>query len=76
MLAEGGRLGTVLPLSVRQQAAELLPGFDLEFTESIHNAFEGTSISVVILKAAKPGAVRKIVPAAPAQPVTRDLFAA
>ncbi|MFB8831929.1 hypothetical protein ACE0DR_27655 [Azotobacter sp. CWF10] len=43
----------MLPLSARQQAAELLPGFDLEFSTPIDNAFAGTSISVLLLKATK-----------------------
>lgn len=53
LVEAGGRLGAVLPLSARQQAAELLPGFDLEFSTPIDNAFAGTSISVLLLKATK-----------------------
>lgn len=53
LVEAGGRLGAVLPLSARQQAAELLPGFDLEFSEPIDNAFAGASISVLLLKATK-----------------------
>ncbi|TKD44944.1 DUF4942 domain-containing protein [Azotobacter chroococcum] len=53
LVEAGGRLGAVLPLSARQQAAELLPGFDLEFSAPIDNAFAGTSISVLLLKATK-----------------------
>ncbi|SIQ98978.1 DUF4942 domain-containing protein [Aquipseudomonas alcaligenes] len=53
LVAERGRIGAVLPLSARRQAAELLPGFDLEFSEPIDNAFTGTSISVLLVKAIK-----------------------
>lgn len=53
LVAEGGRIGAVLPLSARRKAADLLPGFDLEFSEPISNAFSGTSISVILLKAVK-----------------------
>lgn len=49
----GGRLGAVLPTSARRAAVDLLPGFKLEFSESIDNAFDGTSISVILLKATK-----------------------
>ncbi|MOA68445.1 hypothetical protein D3C78_1960690 [compost metagenome] len=53
LVESGGRLGAVLPLSAKRKAAELLPGFDLEFSEPIDNAFSGTSISVVLLKAVR-----------------------
>ncbi|MDX1297843.1 MAG: restriction endonuclease subunit M, partial [Pseudomonas sp.] len=53
LVADGGRIGAVLPLSARSKAADLLPGFDLEFSEPISNAFSGTSISVILLKAVK-----------------------
>ncbi|WP_137887648.1 DUF4942 domain-containing protein [Pseudomonas sp. 2FE] len=49
----GGRIGAVLPMSARSQAVDLLPGFDLEFSEPIENAFSGTTISVLLLKATK-----------------------
>lgn len=49
----GGRLGAILPMSARQQAAELLPGFDLEFSTPVDNAFDGTSISVLMLRAVR-----------------------
>jgi hypothetical protein len=35
----------VLPTSARRLAADLLPGFKLEFSEAIDNAFDGTSIA-------------------------------
>ncbi|HFK2054362.1 TPA: hypothetical protein ACGXEA_005223 [Pseudomonas aeruginosa] len=53
LLADKGRIGAVLPMSAKRAAAELLPGFDLEFSEPIDNAFAGTTISVVLLKAIK-----------------------
>lgn len=53
LVAEHGRIGAVLPLSARRQAADLLPGFELEFSAPIDNAFSGTSISVLLLKATK-----------------------
>ena len=53
LLKEDGRLGAVLPLSARNQAIDLLPGFELEFSQPIDNAFAGTSISVVLLKATR-----------------------
>lgn len=62
-IKETGRIGAVLPLSARKQAIDLLPGFDLEFSQPIDNAFAGTSISVVLLKA-----TRKAASKAPAQP--------
>ncbi len=53
LVADGGRIGAVLPMSARKHAVDLLPGFDLEFSEPIDNAFSGTSISVLLLKATK-----------------------
>lgn len=53
LVEDGGRLGAVLPLSAKQKAAQLLPQFDLEFSEPIDNAFSGTSISVLLLKATR-----------------------
>lgn len=53
LVEAGGRLGAVLPLSAKRKAEELLSGFDLEFSEPIDNAFAGTSISVVLLKAVR-----------------------
>lgn len=49
----GGRLGAILPLSARHRAAELLPGFELEFSAPVDNAFAGTSISVQMLRAVR-----------------------
>ena len=53
LLEDGGRIGAVLPMSARRHAVDLLPAFDLEFSEPIENAFSGTSISVLLLKATK-----------------------
>ena len=53
LIETGGRLGAVLPTSARRLAADLLPGFKLEFSEAIDNAFDGTSISVLLLKATR-----------------------
>ena len=53
LVADAGRIGAVLPLTARKHAVDLLPGFDLEFSEPIDNAFSGTSISVLLLKATK-----------------------
>lgn len=53
MVSPGGRIGAVLPLSARNQAYDLLPEYDLEFSAPFDNAFEGTSISVVLLIAVK-----------------------
>lgn len=49
----GGRLGAILPLSARRQAADLLPGFDLEFSQPVDNAFAGTTISVLMVRAVR-----------------------
>ena len=53
LVEDGGRIGAVLPMTARKHAVDLLPGFDLEFSEPIDNAFSGTSISVLLLKATK-----------------------
>lgn len=53
LLKPQGRIGAVLPMSARSRAHDLLPGFDLEFSAPIDNAFSGTSISVVLLKATR-----------------------
>lgn len=55
LVAGGGKLGAVLPTSAVRQAADLLPGFEISFSEPIERAFAGTSISVVLLKAVKCG---------------------
>ncbi|MDY1103329.1 DUF4942 domain-containing protein [Pseudomonas aeruginosa] len=53
LIEPGGRLGAILPTCARRLAADLLPGFKLEFSEAIDNAFDGTSISVLLLKATR-----------------------
>lgn len=57
LVDDGGRLCAVLPMSARSKAHDLLPGFTLEFSAPIDNAFEGTSISVLILKATRNATV-------------------
>lgn len=51
MVIAGGCLVAILPDSARKSAN--LPGFDLSFSRTFSNEFQGTSISVVILKATK-----------------------
>ncbi len=53
LIAPLGRVVAVLPASAINQAEKVLPGFDLEFSETITNAFAGTSVSVVLLKATR-----------------------
>ncbi|WP_178114865.1 DUF4942 domain-containing protein [Pseudomonas saliphila] len=52
-LCIGGRLVAVLPTTARAKAYDLLPGFELEFSSTIDNAFDGTGISVVLMKATR-----------------------
>lgn len=51
LLTEGGQVTAVLPASARNK--DMLPGFDLEWSLVIDNAFAGTTVSVVILVARK-----------------------
>lgn len=51
LVKHGGVLVAVLPGSARNK--ELLPGWTHEWSELIDNAFDGTSVSVVILKATR-----------------------
>lgn len=53
LVAPNGRIMAVLPASAVNRAQELLPGFDLTFSQPISDAFDGTSITVVLLKAVK-----------------------
>lgn len=53
LVSHNGRLMAVLPSSAVNRAQELLPGFDLTFSQPISDAFDGTSITVVLLKAVK-----------------------
>lgn len=46
MVKPGGRLVAILPASMRGKDA--LPGWALEWSDVIHNEFEGTGVSVVI----------------------------
>lgn len=51
LLTDGGQVTAVLPNSAKNQ--DMLPGFDLEWSPVIENAFAGTTVSVVILVARK-----------------------
>lgn len=51
LLAHDGRLAAILPASMRGKA--VLPGYKVEWSEAIDNAFAGTSASVVICVATK-----------------------
>ena len=51
LLTDGGQVTAVLPNSAKIQ--DMLPGFDLEWSPVIENAFAGTTVSVVILVARK-----------------------
>ena len=53
LIAPKGRVVAVLPTTAKSQADKILPGFELEFSEPIANAFEGTTITVVLLKATR-----------------------
>ncbi|MFC3946453.1 hypothetical protein [Serratia entomophila] len=47
----GSRLVAILPVGMKGK--DILPGWDIEWSEEISNEFAGTSISVVILMAEK-----------------------
>lgn len=49
LVAHGGRLVAILPSGARSQVA--LAGFECEFSSPIDNAFEGASVSVIVLVA-------------------------
>lgn len=51
LVADGGRLVAVLPASLADNLT--LPGFGLTWSEPIHGAFAGASVSVVVLTAAR-----------------------
>jgi len=51
LLKVGGQVTAVLPTSAKNK--DMLPGFDLEWSRVIENAFAGTTVSVVILVARK-----------------------
>lgn len=53
MLAPGGRLVAVLPVGAKR-AADLLPGFVLEFGRTFDRAFPGVSQDVVLLAVDRP----------------------
>lgn len=52
-VAPRGRLVAVLPMSAKSKLDELLPGFDVTVVGQVDNAFAGTSISVVLIRAVK-----------------------
>lgn len=52
LVKRGGVLVAVLPSSAKNKV--ILEGWDHEWSEVIENAFDGTSVSVVILKAMRP----------------------
>ncbi|WP_157946059.1 DUF4942 domain-containing protein [Vibrio gangliei] len=51
LLKAGGRLSAILPVSARNY--KLPDGFDYEYSSDRNNQFDGTSVSVVILKATR-----------------------
>jgi len=51
LLKAGGQVTAVLPAGAKNK--DMLPGFDLEWSRVIENAFAGTTVSVVILVARK-----------------------
>lgn len=51
LLTAGGQVTAVLPASAKNK--DMLPGFELEWSRVIENAFAGTTVSVVILVARK-----------------------
>jgi len=51
LMKSKGQVTAVLPTSAKNK--DLLPGFDLEWSPTIENAFAGTTVSVVILTAKK-----------------------
>lgn len=56
VLKPGGRLVAILPASAKHK--ELLPGFHHEWHGTFDNLFSGTTVSVVVLVADKPGAAQ------------------
>lgn len=52
MLADGGRLVAILPVSAKSK--DVLPGWSCEWSKVFENEFAGTSVDVVILVATRP----------------------
>ncbi len=57
LVQKGGRLVAILPSGARNR--DILPGWDLSWTQVYDNEFGGTSVSVVILKADRKADNRK-----------------
>lgn len=57
LVQKGGRLVAILPSVARNK--DILPGWDLSWTQVYDNEFGGTSVSVVILKADRKADNRK-----------------
>lgn len=56
-MKKGGRLVAILPSGMRNK--DILPGWDVSWTQVFDNEFGGTSVSVVILKADRKADNRK-----------------
>lgn len=54
LLVPGGRLAAIVPASFRGK--DVLPGYELEWSQVIDNEFAGTSVSVVMLAATRSSA--------------------
>lgn len=57
LVQKGGRLVAILPSGARNK--DILPGWDLEWSQVYDNEFDGASVSVVILKADRKADNRK-----------------
>lgn len=57
LVKKGGRLVAILPSGMRNK--DILPGWDVSWTQVFDNEFGGTSVSVVILKADRKADNRK-----------------
>lgn len=57
LVQKGGRLVAILPSGMRNK--DILPGWDVSWTQVFDNEFGGTSVSVVILKADRKADNRK-----------------
>lgn len=57
LVQKGGRLVAILPSGARNR--DILPGWDVSWTQVFDNEFGGTSVSVVILKADRKADNRK-----------------
>jgi hypothetical protein len=51
LVKQGGRIVAILPASAKGK--DLLPGFDVDWSELFNNEFAGTSVSVVIVRGVK-----------------------